>query len=110
MDDLFTKPPTTFEEQLSILESRNLIVEDEEFALSVLRRLNYYRFTGYLLPFKTDNKYVDGTTFGRVYNIYEFYRRLRGLLIGMLEGIEVRFRTQLRVHSELTGSDWGLMV
>ncbi len=69
MDELFTKPPTTFEEQLSILRSRNLIVEDEEFALSVLRRLNYYRFTGYLLPFKANkNTYVDGTTFGRVYN------------------------------------------
>lgn len=33
---MFSKPPTTFEEQLSILERRNLIVEDEEFALCVL--------------------------------------------------------------------------
>lgn len=99
MDEMFSKPPTTFEEQLSILVRRNLIVEDEEFALSVLRRLNYYRFTGYLLPFRiVDNKYADGTTFGRVYNIYEFDRRLRGLLIGMLEGIEVRLRTQLSYH------------
>lgn len=49
------KPPKTYEEQLDILIKRGLIVEDEGFALDVLSKLNYYRFTAYLLPFKVKN-------------------------------------------------------
>lgn len=58
------KPATTFEEQLDLLGSRNLVVSNREFALEVLGRLNYYRLTGYLLSYKgLDGAYVSGTTF-----------------------------------------------
>ena len=93
------KPATTFLQQIDILKKRNLVIEDEDFALDVLKRVNYYRFTGYLLPFKRpDNSYVDGTTFAQVYDIYEFDRRLRHLLVGILESIETRLRTQISYY------------
>jgi len=38
------KKPTTFREQLDILITRGLVVEDEDIALSILQRINYYRF------------------------------------------------------------------
>jgi len=73
------KPPTTYEEQIDILKHRGLIVPDENFAAEVLRNVNYYRFSAYLLPFRTDSgeSYVVGTSFDRVYRVYEFDRRLR---------------------------------
>ncbi|QQK78038.1 Abi family protein [Salicibibacter cibarius] len=88
-----TKEFTTFREQLNILKSRNLIIKDDDFAVSVLKSINYYRFTGYLIPFKTaDGKYKKGTTFDQIYNIYEFDRRLRLLLLELIESIELKFR------------------
>jgi len=60
MDQSPVKPPTTFAEQLAILRKRNLTIGDDKSALSVLMNLNYYRFTGYLLPFKNpDNTYSE---------------------------------------------------
>lgn len=53
MDEL--KKPTTYEEQLKILESRGAFVSDEVFCLQKLAEINYYRFSAYFLPFrKTD--------------------------------------------------------
>lgn len=99
MDKSPVKPPTTFADQLTILRKRKLTIDDDKSALSVLMNLNYYRFTGYLLPFKNpNNTYVDGTTFEQIYKIYEFDRKLRNLLIGMLETIEIRLRTQISYH------------
>lgn len=99
MDKSPVKPPTTFKDQLTILKNRNLAIGDDNFALSVLMSVNYYRFTGYLLPFKNpDNTYANGATFEHVFNIYEFDRKLRNLLIGMLESIEIRLRTQISYY------------
>lgn len=99
MDKFSVKPATTFAEQLSILKKRNLVIEDDDFALSVLMSVNYYRFTGYLLPFKNgDDTYAAGTTFEKAFHTYEFDRRLRNLLIGVLETIEIRLRTHISYH------------
>lgn len=40
---LNVKPATTHKQQLSILKSRGLIVENEDAALKVLECTNYYR-------------------------------------------------------------------
>jgi len=99
VDSSPNKPPTTFQDQLALLTQRHVTVKDPRFALSILMNLNYYRFTGYLLPFKTpDNTYLAGTSFERVVQIYEFDRKLRNLLIGMLESVEIRLRTQISYY------------
>lgn len=46
------KEPKTFNEQLQILKSRNMIVDNEEEAIKILKRTNYYRLTAYALQFK----------------------------------------------------------
>ena len=44
------KPFKTYREQLDILRSRNLIIENEERAIDILRRVNYYNLiNGYKL-------------------------------------------------------------
>ncbi|WP_028988014.1 Abi family protein [Thermicanus aegyptius] len=87
------KQPTTFEQQIEILRSRGLIVNDEEFAINVLKTTNYYRLTAYTLPLKKDDKFYQGITFEHIYKIYQFDAELRLLLMSIFEQIEIAFRT-----------------
>jgi abortive infection bacteriophage resistance protein len=48
----YTKPRLTYEEQLALLESRDLICTDRDDALQKLRALGYYRVSGYVYPFR----------------------------------------------------------
>lgn len=88
------KEPKTYDEQLDILISKGLTVENREFCLSILQQLNYYRLTAYMLPFKVDDDRYSHISFEKVYAIYEFDRRLRMLTVGMLEEIELVLRTK----------------
>ena len=65
------KPPKTFEEQLDILHQHGLIIDDPARALIILSKVNYYRFSAYLLPFKSvDVKtYHSSPTFSNIYKI-----------------------------------------
>ncbi len=89
------KKPTTFSEQVSILESRNLKVEDRDKAIDILSRINYYRLSAYMLSYKKQNQFEDDVSIIDIYNIYEFDKRFRNLLMGLLESIEIAFRTQI---------------
>ena len=42
----------THAEQLAILKERELFIENDDEALSLLKRINYYRLTGYMLFMK----------------------------------------------------------
>ncbi|RYD03580.1 hypothetical protein N752_19425 [Desulforamulus aquiferis] len=88
------KKATTFDEQIQILKQRGLIIDDEATCKSFLSSINYYRFTAYLLPFKkSDNTYVNEVYFEDVYKMYDFDRRMRTLLFGIVEEIELLLRT-----------------
>lgn len=89
------KGPTTFEEQVKILESRNMIIADRKEAAEILSRVNYYRLSAYMLTFKSGNVFENGTTFTGVYELYEFDKRLRSICLNVLESIEIAFRTQI---------------
>ncbi len=90
------KPATTFEEQVKIMNSRGLLIEDEEFAISILSRMNYYTITGYIHAFKKDHdNYVDGLSFYNIYKIIEFDRRFRNLILYGIETIEHLLKTKI---------------
>ena len=93
------KKPTTYQEQLELLQKRNVIVDNPEQCIAVLENISYYRLTAYLLPFKQpDGCYKEGTQFGTIYRIYEFDRKLRGILIAALEEIETFLRTKFAYY------------
>ncbi|OPA73468.1 hypothetical protein BVG16_28830 [Paenibacillus selenitireducens] len=87
------KPPTTYEKQIEILRSRGLVISDEASALSVLKRVNYYRFTAYALTFKQDDVFFTNTTFEQIHRHYEFDSLLRQHLMKVIEYVEIAFRT-----------------
>lgn len=93
------KRPTTYEEQLDLLESRGIIIDNPDYCKTVLENINYYRLMAYFLPFKQDDgTYISGTTFNRVYRIYEFDRKLRRILFSALEEVEISLRAKFAYY------------
>lgn len=61
-----------------------------------MKRISYYRLSGYLLEYKRpDDTYLPGTQLSTICAIYESDRRRRNLLLGMIEPIEISIRTKL---------------
>lgn len=101
------KPPTTYDQQLDILRSRGVSAVDTEACKRILERVNYYRLTAYLLPFKqADGNYEPGTDFMRAYRIYEFDRKLRRILFSAIETIEIYLRAEFSYfHAHKYGAE-----
>ena len=101
------KNPTTYQEQLDILQKRNIVIDNPDCCIAVLESVNYYRFAAYFLPFKrSDDTYLPGTRFQRVYRIYEFDRRLRGILFSALEEVEIYLRAKFAYfHAHKYGAE-----
>lgn len=97
----YTKQPTTFANQVSLLKQRGLVISDEQKAAFYLSQLNYYRFAAYCLPFEQDHashQFQVGTRFEDIFNLYVFDRELRLLVLDAIERFEVSLRTQLAYH------------
>lgn len=91
----YTKPPLSFEEQADLLIYRGLTA-GRQVLIQRLQSVNYYRLSGYLFPFRTENDtYQNGTTLERVWQIYTFDRQIRIMAMDAIERIEVAIRTQL---------------
>lgn len=50
-DFMGLKRPLTFDEQLDKFMSYGIVITDREKAKDILKRINYYRLTGYSLQF-----------------------------------------------------------
>lgn len=98
-DDLIhIKQPKTYEEQIELFKRRGLIIEDEVSAITVLSKINYYRFSAYTLTFKKNNVFNENTSFDQLYSLYEFDRKLRLELLASLEQIEISFRAKISYY------------
>ncbi len=93
----YTKPALRFECQANLLINRGLIADLNELT-EFLTKINYYRFTGYLYPYRSSNNdnYCPGTEFELVKNIYYFDKDLRLLTLSAIETIDIAIlRTQM---------------
>lgn len=98
MPDRQPKVPTTYEQQVAILESRGLIIPDCTFALHCLQHLNYYRLSAYRFPLTekgNPDRFLPNTRFSTLWELYEFDRRLRQHLSDALKRIEISVRARL---------------
>lgn len=121
----YEKPWTSFEEQLELLKERGLSITDESKALEGLKRIGYYRLSGYWYPFKkrsneccvlTDpvnikvqqqksqrekvekivlDEFLNGATFENAVKLYVFDKKLRLLVLDAIERIEVALRVDV---------------
>lgn len=83
----------TLDEQIEILRSRGLIIEDEITAKKFLLCNNYYRISGYSLTLRSHDVFSSGVTFENIMDIYEFDHELRHILLKYLESIEVSVKS-----------------
>ncbi|MFA5879172.1 MAG: Abi family protein [Candidatus Margulisiibacteriota bacterium] len=79
--------------------------------LNTLTKINYYRLSAYLLPFKKDvsENFKKDTTFEQVYLIYEFDKKLRHLIADAIEDVEISFRTHITYHLSHTYNAFGYL-
>ena len=79
------------DEQIEILKSRNLIIEDEEKAKNVLLRENYFFINGYRHMFvdpSKGKKFIDGSIFDELYATFLFDRNIRNIMFKHLLIVE----------------------
>jgi len=100
-------------DQILRLRSNGLIVEDEAKAIVVLNSIGYYRFKGYLYPFRqfapqdSNNLYAEPirtktfyahSTFDKAYSLYLFDSNLRQACNRALEIFELSLRNVIVDH------------
>jgi abortive infection bacteriophage resistance protein len=96
----YLKPSLTIEDQINLLVSRGLIIDDPVLAKHILSNISYYRLSSYFYNFwedKSGHKFFGSTKFERIVNIYNFDSELRTICFKAIEVIEVSIRTKLSV-------------
>lgn len=83
----------TIEEQIAILSSRGLKIEDIDVAKNFLLFNNYYRVSGYSLTLRNHDVFAPTATMKNIMDIYLFDHELRYILLKYIEIIEVTFKS-----------------
>lgn len=94
------KPSLSVEEQVELLRSRGLLIEDQKECEAFFSVTNYYRFSGYMryfqrAPHRDDNSFQPNTTFAQIRHIYDADEALRTALISPLTQVELLLRTHV---------------
>ena len=112
----YNKPHLTFKEQVEKLKSNGLIIPNDSYAIKKLSHTNYYRLSAYCIPFQypkngnnSDQFYRD-IEFNHIVNLYDFDAKLRRLVFGALEVIEVYIRTQIAYFHGAKYKPFGYLV
>lgn len=84
-------------------------MSDDEFSIEILKKVNYYRLSGYgigLKKFNNKEHYKDYISIECLFNLYCFDSQFKNNLIRTIEQIEIELRTQIAYHLSIKyGSD-----
>lgn len=86
-----TKEFKTLDEQIEILKSRGLVINDIDKTKELLLRENYFFINGYRHIFMKNHKdslFISGTTFEELYAVFQFDRSFRNVLFKNLLIVE----------------------
>ncbi|MCI6157766.1 MAG: Abi family protein [Peptoniphilaceae bacterium] len=96
------KPALNYDDQIRKLRNEhNLSISDDEFAKEILRKVNYYRLSGYgigLKKFNNKEYYKDSVTIEHLFKLYCFDSQFKNNLMRTIEQIEIELRTQIAYH------------
>lgn len=100
--------PIDLNEQIENLISLGLEIEDKGYAKSMLNRVSYYRLVkAYSITLKENGKYIEGTTFENIVDLYLFDMELRHILFSLIEHIEVYLRAVTTNNISLKYGNFG---
>ena len=102
----YPKPYLRIDQQLELLRSRGLKIDDDGKAKEYLQRIGYYRLSAYGFPFRQSQADVYGkvqtldefkpdTSFKNITDLYAFDKSLRLVVLDALERIEISLRTEI---------------
>ena len=101
----YLKQPKTFDDQVGLIKSRGLLIDDEEKLRKYLKHISYYHLSAYFKSFQKYDKFFDGTTFEDVIRLYEYDKKLRLLLLDVLERIEKAFKCSVIYNLSVKHND-----
>lgn len=104
---------TTIEEQIALLESRGMKIDDKDKAQENLLDIGYYRLGFYWFPFektyprkvRRNHLFKDGIEFDYAIKLYYFDFDLRNIFLRYISRIEVNFRTTIIYYVSNTYKD-----
>jgi len=105
------KPFKSYQDQISLLETRGLNVPDYHLASDFLKHHNYYRVSAYRFPFQSaPDQFTAGTTFEDLCTLYRFDSGLRLLVGEACKALEISVRARWahilgEKHGELAYED-----
>lgn len=79
------------DEQIEILQAKDLIINDIDKAKEVLLKENYFFLSGYRHLFmrsSKDGKFITGTTFEELYGMFLFDRKIRNIMFKYILVVE----------------------
>jgi abortive infection bacteriophage resistance protein len=106
----YSKQALNISQQIELLKSRGLIIEDTQLTRDILENVSYFRIANYLRPMESDkqtHQFKPGASFRNVVSLYDFDRELRYLVFGAISRIEIALRTRIIHHFSLShGPFW----
>lgn len=104
----YSKPYLRIPDQLVLIKSRGMVISDDALAQSFLNRIGYYRLSGYWYPYReltllgtnilVADKFRAGTKFSEVVELYVFDKKLRLLMMDVIERVEIALRVQITLE------------
>lgn len=93
----YAKPALSIADQINQLVANGMTVANRSLAEHCLQHISYYRLSAYWLLFEHPKgsfgpRFLPGTSFEEVVELYDFDRRLRLLMLDAIERIEVAVR------------------
>ncbi|WP_315729147.1 Abi family protein [Bradyrhizobium sp. SZCCHNS2015] len=85
-----------------------MVISDDALAQTYLNRIGYYRLSGYWFPYRqssgagasriVQDNFRSGTKFSEVVELYVFDKKLRLLMLDVIERIEIALRVQITLE------------
>ncbi len=88
---MYRKSFKTIDEQINILKSKGLIIEDINYTKDILLRENYFFISGYrhlFLKSAKERYFLPGTGFREIYAMFNFDRQIRNIIFKNLLIVE----------------------
>ena len=86
----------TLDEQVDILKSKGLVINNDEDVKDILLRENYFFINGYRFLFYENNrKFINGTKFSELYSAFLFDRNIRNVMFKNLLVVENNIKSIL---------------
>lgn len=104
----YSKPYLPVTDQLLLIKSRGMVISDDALAQAYLNKIGYYRLSGFWFPYRESetigsktivgDRFRSGTKFSEIVELYVFDKKLRLLMMDVIERVEIALRVQITLQ------------